>query len=148
MAHSILFRNKTIAFHLIGQQSHALNALYDITEYFSNDDITYSITDNKTSFYQQASKANRDAIIHISNITTYETMVELTHKVRSASDGRLEVCNLLVFPKPIIREDIHKKIYLCNHVFLGMYYLDEKYQEKQTYVKYLMEYLRKNTKHL
>lgn len=137
-----LFR-KPIAFHLIGQSANTMKALYDISEYLYIDDHSYVITDNKSCFHREASNVKHDVILHISNLCSYDTMTELTYKARHVSDDRLAVCNLLVFPTPHIREDVHKKIYMCNNTFLGMYYLDEKYTEKYLYVKYLMEYLRK-----
>lgn len=158
MLTSHLFRRKTVAFHLIGQQANALKALYDITEYLYIDDVSYTITDNKPSFYREAALVKHDVILHISNLCDYGEMAELTRKAREVSDGRLEVCNLLVFPKPHIREDVHKKVYVCKDTsgsgrfgkdaFLGMYYLDEKYSEKYLYVKNIMEYLHNHTKHI
>jgi len=131
------------AFNLIGQHRHTLQCIYDISEYLYLDAIPYTITDNKTSFLHAASASNSNIILNISHLATYDTMVELNHKGRSAANSNMEICNLLVFPRAVIREDIHKKIYLCNHIYLGMYYLEEKYSDKYNYVKYMIEFLRR-----
>jgi len=138
-----LFHRK-IALNIIGRQPNTLQATYDISEYLYIDEIPYTITSNKSAFYHASSSGpDNKVILNISNIATYESMTNLNRSALSAANGKLSICNMLVFPHTYIHEDKKIRTHLCNEMFLGMYYLDETYSEKYAYTKYLLDILKR-----
>lgn len=137
--------NTKIALNIIGRQPHTLQATYDISEYLYIDEIPYTITSNKADFYKAsaASGSNNKVILNISNIATYQSMTRLNNCALSAANGKLSICNMLVFPHTYIRENQKTRTHLCNEMFLGMYYLDETYSQKYAYTKYLLDILQR-----
>lgn len=126
------YHMRRVALNLVGRQPNTLQAIYDITEYLYADNIPYHITNNKSAFFHAASAVTPDkVIINACNLATYESLCHLNEKSAAASTHTLNVCNLLIFPKGYCDGDSSYGLHKCNNIYLGMYYLDDKY-----YVKY------------
>jgi hypothetical protein len=133
--------SKKLSFNLIGRQPHTLKAVYDITEYLYYDNVPYKITNNKQSFFHASSTiSNKTILLNTCDVATYESLTNLHNKAYSASDGHLDICNVLVFPHIHGTRDRH--IHTCNNMLLGMYYLDEGYDKKRNYVRCILEFMR------
>lgn len=124
---------RRVALNLVGRQPNTLQAIYDITEYLYADNIPYHITNNKSAFFHAAFSETPDkVIINTCNLATYESLCHLNEKSAAASTHTLHVCNLLIFPKGYSSYGLG--LHKCNNMYLGMYYLDEKYSVKYNFI--------------